>query len=50
MSQLKKILVEMGHEVIEPIISVKGSPTAEDLERAKNLAKNIASRVLSAVS
>jgi len=47
LSQLKKVLLELGHEIIEPVISVKGSPTAEDLEKTKNLAKEIATRVLS---
>ena len=50
LSQLKKILVEMGHEVIEPIVSVKGAPTTDDLEKIKSLAKKIASRVLNKVS
>lgn len=50
LSQLKKILVEMGHEVIEPIVSVKGAPTIDDLEKIKSLAKKIASRVLNKVS
>ena len=50
LSQLKRILVEMGHEVIEPIVSVKGAPTTDDLEKIKSLAKKIASRVLNKVS
>ncbi len=50
LSQLKRILVEMGHEVIEPIVNVKGAPTTGDLEKIKSLAKKIASRVLNKVS
>jgi len=40
----------LGYEVVEPIISAKGSPTEEDLKNAKKLAKKIVSKVLSVVS